>query len=211
MPTTISQGFSKDQLRRRYNQVAPSFKYEEWVLDHLLGLKRLRRELFGGASGRVLDLAAGTGGNLRYLHAECEVTAVDLSPGMLDVARARAEKLGRAVTTRVMDAEALDYPDATFDTVISSLATCTFADPVAALREMARVCVPRGRILLLEHGRSSWKLLGRYQDRTAHQHYAQLGCRWNQEPLELVEEAGLTVTRARRHLGGVVHTIEACP
>jgi ubiquinone/menaquinone biosynthesis C-methylase UbiE len=211
MATTINQGFSKDQLRRRYDQVAPSFKYEEWVLDHLLGLKRLRRGLFGGATGRVLDVAAGTGGNLRYLPAECEVTAVDLSPGMLDVARARAEKLGRAVTTRVMDAEALDYPDATFDTVISSLATCTFADQVAALREMARVCVPGGRILLLEHGRASWKLLGRYQDRRAHRHYAQLGCRWNQEPLALVREAGLTVIRARRHLAGLVHAIEACP
>ncbi len=211
MDITISQGFSKNRLQRRYDELAPKFKYEEWVLDHLLGLRRLRRQLFGQATGTVLDVAAGTGGNLPYLPPECKITAVDLSPGMLDIARARADKLGLVVTAQVMDAEALEFHDNSFDTVISSLATCTFPDPIAALREMARVCKPEGRILLLEHGRSNWKLLGRYQDRKAHQHYAHMGCRWNQEPLELVQAAGLSVTRAQRHLAGVGHTIEACP
>jgi len=53
-----------------------------------------------------------------------------------------------------MDAQALEFPDDSFDTVISSFSTCTFPDPIAALHEMERVCTPDGEILLLEHRRS---------------------------------------------------------
>jgi ubiquinone/menaquinone biosynthesis C-methylase UbiE len=44
------------------------------------------------------------------------------------------------------------------------LATCSYLNPIAALGEMKRVCKPDGRLLLLEHGRSSWELVGRFQD-----------------------------------------------
>ena len=54
-----------------------------------------------------------------------------------------------------MDAEHLAFKDGSFDTVVSTLGTCTFPDPVEALREMRRVCRPGGTVLLLEHGRSN--------------------------------------------------------
>jgi hypothetical protein len=65
--------------------------------------------------------------------------------------------------------------------------------------------------LLLEHGRSSWGLFGRYQDHAAHRHFETAGCRWNQEPLDLVRAGGLVVTAHRRSFFGVFHTIEAHP
>lgn len=202
---------SKEDIQNKYDGLASKYNLKEWKNNHIFGIKRLRRQLFGQAQGKVLDVAAGIGGNFPYLPWESEITAIDLSPGMLDKARARAKKLGLKVTFQVMDAEALDFPDDTFDTVISSLSTCTFPDPIAALREMARVVKPDGQVLLLEHGRSSWKLFGRHQDRTAHSHYAAVGCRWNQEPLELVQLAGLSVLKAQRHLAGILHTIEVRP
>lgn len=69
---------------------------------------------------------------------------------MLSVARKRADRLNLDVTFRVMDAEALDFADDSFDTVVFSLSTCTFPDPIKALQEMARVCRPGGKVLLLE-------------------------------------------------------------
>jgi ubiquinone/menaquinone biosynthesis C-methylase UbiE len=110
-----------------------------------------------------------------------------------------------------MDAESLAFPDHTFDTVVSSLTVCTFADPVAALREMARVCRADGRILLLEHGRSDREWLGRWQDRRADRHAKALGCRWNREALELIRQAGLAVIAARRVFFGIFHVVEAKP
>ncbi len=203
--------FSKAQLRELYDETAPGYAQAEWILNYLIGLHGLRRRLFQQAAGRVLDVAAGTGANLPYLPADCQVTAVDLSPGMLAKAEEKAHKLGVQLEARLMDAEALAFPEGTFQTVISTLSTCTFPDPVRALQEMARVCQSNGRILLLEHGRSSWPLFGRYQDRRAQAHYERAGCRWTQEPQELAAAAGLRITRATRHRAGVFHVIEARP
>lgn len=116
------------------------------------------------------------------------------------------------VEIQVMDAESLDFPDNSFDVVTSALSTCTFPHPAVALQEMGRVCREGGRILLIEHGRSTWEFLSRHQDRTAHKHFeANAGCRWNQDPLEIVQAAGLRVVSSRRALLGVFRAIEANP
>jgi hypothetical protein len=71
------------------------------------------------------------------------------------------------------------------------------------------VCRPGGRILLLEHGRSSTELVRRWQDRTAERHAKRLACQWNRDPLELVSTAGLKQIGSSRHFFGVFHVIEA--
>lgn len=214
MTQTKSNGaseFSKEEIQQKYEEFAPIYNRAEWINNHLLGVKSIRRRLFAQAVGRVLDVAAGTGGNFAFLPRTCQITAVDLSPAMLAKAHLLSAQLGLNVAFHVMDAEALTFPNHTFDTVLSSLSTCTFPNPVAALREMARVCKPDGQILLLEHGRSSWSLLGHFQDRTARRHYTQLACRWNQEPLDLTAEAGLNIVEAQRYRAGVFHAIKAQP
>jgi len=108
-----------------------------------------------------------------------------------------------------MDAENLGFPDQSFDTIVSSLSTCTFPNPVGALKEMARVCRTDGRILLLEHGRSNWERIGRWQDKRAPKHAEMLGCHWNREPLDLVREADLIPFTFHRTFFGMVHVIEA--
>lgn len=157
----------------------------------------------------MLEVAVGTGQNLPHYPRGCTITAIDLSPEMLSVARKRADRLNLDVIFRVMDAEALDFADSSFDTVVSSLSTCTFPDPIKALQEMARVCRPGGKVLLLEHGRSSHPRLARFQDRRAEGFAKPLGCRWNREPLELVGQAGFTTVTASRTFFGVLHAIKA--
>jgi ubiquinone/menaquinone biosynthesis C-methylase UbiE len=111
-----------------------------------------------------------------------------------------------------MDAENLEFPDGSFDTVLSALSTCTYPDPVKALREMRRVCKFDGLILLLEHSHSSLPWLAKFQDRYVDQHYQEnAGCRWNQDPLELVQEAGLKIVRSKLAVLGMFHSIEASP
>lgn len=199
---------SKETLQRKYDRAARWYDPAETLLGWL-GLGRLRHKLLRKASGDVLEVAVGTGKNLPYYPRGCNVTATDLSPEMLTVARKRADRLDIDMTFYVMDAEALDFPDGSFDTVVSTLSTCTFPDPIKALREMARVCRPGGKILLLEHGRSSHPRLAHFQDRRAEGFAKPLGCHWNREPLELVGHAGLSTVMARRTFFGIVHTIEA--
>jgi ubiquinone/menaquinone biosynthesis C-methylase UbiE len=198
------------EISEKYNRFARWYDWVEGVLD-LLGLSSLRRKLLRRASGKVLEVAVGTGKNLRYYPQGCQVIAVDVSREMLNVARKRAAKLSIEVSFLLADAEALPFRAKSFDTVVSSLTTCTFPNPVAALREMGRVCGTEGKILLLEHGRSDSEWLGRWQDRRADWYASQLGCHWNREPLELVFKAELKVKEARRVFFGVFHQIEAKP
>ncbi len=198
------------EISEKYNRFA---RWYDWVegVPEILGVSTLRRRLLQRASGRVLEVAVGTGKNLRHYPASCRISAVDVSKEMLSVARKRAATLSMNVSFSLTDAESLPFSDKTFDTVVSSLTTCTFPKPVAALKEMARVCRPGGRILLVEHGRSDREWLGRWQDKTAERHSKQFGCHWNRKPLELAGQAGLKVVEAQRVFLGILYNIEAEP
>lgn len=198
------------EIGRKYDAIARQYDRIEYAAEVIL-LSRRRRSWFERATGDVLEVAIGTGRNLPFYPSSCRITAVDISQGMMRIARERAEQLGKAVDFQVMEAENLRFPDDSFDTVTSSLSTCTFTDPVAALREMRRVCRPNGRILLIEHGRSSVSLAGWIQDRLADGHARRIGCHWNREPGQLVRQAELRIISDRRSLLGVLHLIEAAP
>ncbi|MFQ5852614.1 MAG: class I SAM-dependent methyltransferase [Candidatus Binatia bacterium] len=161
--------YPKKQILEKYEKFAPWYDLVEGVPD-LLGLRKLRRRLLEKASGKVLEVAAGSGKNFPHYPRSCQLTAVDLSPAMLAIARKRAEKLGLNVDFEIMDAERLNFADRSFDTVANSLSLCTYPEPLMALQEMARVCRPDGRLLLLEHGRSDTGWLGRWQDKRADRH-----------------------------------------
>ncbi|GAB7009577.1 class I SAM-dependent methyltransferase [Halorubrum trueperi] len=175
-------------------------RYAKWI-DRFGWLNRLftgryRHRQFSRAEGEVLDVACGTGSNFRYLPESTGLVAIDISEPLVERARSELDALDRDGTVNRMDAQDLEFEDDSFDTVISSFSTCTFPDPVAALREMARVCRPDGQILLLEHGRSDNRLVARYQEWRADSHYEKSGCRLTQEPLAVVRRAGLTVDEA---------------
>lgn len=199
---------TSQEISQKYNRFSHWYDLVEGIPD-LLGLRKLRQKLLERASGEILEVAVGTGKNLLHYHRSSHITAVDVSEKMLSVARKRAKRLSLEVAFIVTDAEALPFSDRSFDTVISSLTTCTFPNPVIALQEMARVCRTEGKILLLEHGRSDNEWLGRWQDSRSDRHARQLGCHWNREPLKLVREAGLRVVTARRTFFGIFHVVEA--
>ncbi|MFC3959207.1 class I SAM-dependent methyltransferase [Halovivax cerinus] len=195
-------------IQETYAEQAATLDRMEWADRLLMG--RYRRH-FETARGRVLDVACGTGTNVRYLPETVEYVGIDVSPAMIRRARERVTTFGAAHEVVEMDAQTLGFPDDSFDTVISSLSTCTFPDPIAALREMNRVCAPDGRILLVEHGRSSVEVLGRLQDWRADAHFETHRCRWNQDPLALVSRTELSVTDVSTAMLGVITTIEVEP
>jgi ubiquinone/menaquinone biosynthesis C-methylase UbiE len=172
---------------------------------------RYRRRQFGDATGRVLDVACGTGTNFPYVPASADLVGVDLSAEMLAHARDRLDDLRRDADLHRMDAQHLAFPDDSFDTVVSALSTCTFPDPVAALDEMARVCKPGGRVRLFEHGESDVGPVARFQRWRSDAHYEQHGCRWTQDPLDHVAAADLVVESADTSFLGMLTTVDAVP
>lgn len=161
------------------------------------------------AHGRVLEVAIGTGLNLRHYPDDAVVTGVDLSPAMLAQARARAGDLGREVDLHVGDAQTLPFGDASFDTVLCALGLCSFADPKGAIDEMKRVLVPGGRLILMDHVGSTWApiwavqwLIERITILTANEHFTR-------RQLPLVVAAGFELVESERRRAGVIERLVA--
>jgi ubiquinone/menaquinone biosynthesis C-methylase UbiE len=203
-------GFTSQEIARMYDSFAPWYDWVEAIPDGL-GVGKLRQKLLRKVSGKTLEVAVGTGKNLKFHPQGCSITAVDLSIEMLNVARKRAAQRAIPMSFSRVDAEALPFDDRSFDTVVSTLSTCTFPNPIAALHEMRRVCRANGRVLLLEHGRSDHEWLARWQDHHEDSFARQLGCHWNRRPLDLAMQANFQIIGAHRTFFGIFHLIEARP
>lgn len=147
----------RDRGAARYDRVDGVL--ERWML------RRWRERLWALVpAGRILEVGVGTGANLRHYPPGSRVTAIDRSVSMLDCSRQRARERGVEVELRAMDAQALDFPADTFDSVVATLVFCSVPDPVAGLSEVRRVLKPDGRAYLLEHVRADVEWLGKAMD-----------------------------------------------
>jgi ubiquinone/menaquinone biosynthesis C-methylase UbiE len=197
-----------EHVRRHYDRSAGSYdRIISWAEKALFGDGR--EWVCSRARGEVLEVAVGTGRNLPFYPKGVRLTGIELSPKMLDIAHRRARELGREVDLRVGDAQDLSFPDASFDTVVATLALCTIPDDRRAVAEASRVLRPGGRLLLLEHVRSPVlpvRLLQRVlQPLTLlldHDHLLR-------EPLRHVEDTDLVVERLERSKLGVVERLAA--
>ncbi len=158
------------------------------------GMRERRRALIATASGRTLELGAGTGLNVEhYTNAVTELTLAEPEPAMrrLLARRVAARGLGSVIDAR---AESLPFTDGSLDTVLCTLVLCTVEDPAAALAEVARVLAPGGRFLFIEHVRAESAWLGGLQDRL-HGPWRRLvvGCRCNRRTARIMHEAGFEV------------------
>jgi SAM-dependent methyltransferase len=148
----------------------------------------LRRELLGSARGRVLEVGAGTGHNLSSYPAQVdELVLTEPDPAMLALLRRRVERSGSGARVAAAGAESLPFPDASFDTVVSTMVLCTVADADGAASELRRVLRPGGRLLFIEHIRAADARLARRQDRLAGAWRAfAAGCNCNRDTLAVL-------------------------
>ena len=149
----------ESQTAQRYTRIAKLYDLFQWPLE-IFHLSRLRREVIARAEGKILEVGIGTGKNLSYYQLSADLSGIDFSSGMLNVARTKAAQLGLYNTTLIeMDIEAMNFPDNTFDTIISTFVFCTVPDPDKGLRELYRVLKPGGKAIFLEHMKSNSKWL----------------------------------------------------
>ncbi|MDR1989322.1 MAG: methyltransferase domain-containing protein [Acidobacteriaceae bacterium] len=146
--------------------VAKVYENLAWAYDFVFGptlhtgrLQALKR--MGIQSGdRILEVGVGTGINTTLYPRDCTVTGIDLSASMLEKARERVARNGiENVRLLEMDAADIKFSDGSFDIVYAPYLISVVPDPVAVVREMHRVCRPGGKIILLNHFRSSNALL----------------------------------------------------
>jgi ubiquinone/menaquinone biosynthesis C-methylase UbiE len=167
------------------------------------GLAERRHELLAQASGRVLELGAGTGHNLEhYTDAVTELVLTEPDPYMADRLRDRlANQDGPAPRATVVEAPAehLPFDDGSFDVVVATLVFCTVDDPLKAISEARRVLVEGGRLLYMEHVRSDHPRLARWQDRLRRPWgFFGGGCHPNRPTDQLLAGAGFWIDSMER-------------
>lgn len=191
--------FVEDPKRTaRFQEVADFYDKEVGRDESVMGIQLLRRSLlYFHAKGTVLEVGAGTGRNVGFYPASTvsRVLMSDSSDQMLSKAKRKLKDLTKDKPQYACiqaDCESLDFPDQSFDTVVDTFGLCSYDDPVKTLNEMARVCKPDGKILLLEHGRSkSWDFISRYLDKHAERHAKNWGCCWNRDLDKILKESEL--------------------
>jgi ubiquinone/menaquinone biosynthesis C-methylase UbiE len=161
------------------------------------------------ADVNVLEIAIGTGRNLPFYPPRVQLTGIDLSPAMLEIARRRASEMGIDADLRVGDAQALEFEDSTFDTIVITLALCSIPDERKAVAEAWRVLRPSGRMLLLEHVgspllpvRAVQHLLNFFTVRFEGDHMVR-------EPLEALRAVGFEIDHVERSKLGIVERVVA--
>jgi ubiquinone/menaquinone biosynthesis C-methylase UbiE len=167
------------------------------------GLTEMRRALLARATGRVLELGAGTGLNLaHYTGSVRELVLAEPDPHMARNLRERLEREGTAAeSASVIEAPAEDLPfdDGSFDTVAATLVFCTVEDPVKAFAEARRVLVEAGSLLFLEHVRGDSRRLAWWQDRLERPWgWVAAGCHPNRPTEHLLADAGFWIEQLDR-------------
>ncbi len=141
--------------KRTYNYIARIYD----LLDTPFEGRRyqpIRKKVFEGADGTVLDAGVGTGRNMPYYPPNGKVTGIDLSPQMLAQAQKRGAAMNADVELRQMDVTDTDFPDGHFGCVIATFLFCVLddEDQLPALREISRISKPDGEIRILEYAYS---------------------------------------------------------
>ena len=159
------------------------------------GLRDLRRKTLAQASGRTIDIGAGTGANVGLFPDGLErLVLAEPDPHMTKRLRRRLAESGSSAELVEAPAERLPFEDSSFDTAVFTLVLCTVPDPRAALAEAARVLRTGGKLLFVEHVRADDGSLARWQDRLElpWKLFAD-GCHCNRDTVANIEASPLSV------------------
>lgn len=179
----------------KYNRIAFIYEYIDLPLE-LPYFRKWRKEALSSLSGKVLEVGIGTGRNLKYYPSRCSIIGIDNSKNMLGIAGEKAGSM-KNVTLLLMDAEHLNFPDNSFDYVVTTFVLCTIPDPVRALKEMRRVLKPSGELIALEHMYSSDPFISRFENLINPVLFFLLGDHTTRHTEKSIEEAGFTIQEMR--------------
>jgi phosphatidylethanolamine/phosphatidyl-N-methylethanolamine N-methyltransferase len=195
--------------KARYNRIAPVYDLMEWFTERSAFME-WRRELWSRLpEGRILEVGVGTGKNLPFYTQNAQVTAIDLSEGMLARAQRRVEKSDVDVDLRLMDVQQLAFSRDTFDAAVATFVFCSVPIPVKGLREIARAVKPGGDIWLLEHVRINKPVIGALMDLANPLVVRMMGANINRQTVENVKRAGLDIISVEDLKGDLVKLIHA--
>jgi ubiquinone/menaquinone biosynthesis C-methylase UbiE len=199
---------ANERQRMKYAKQASSYDKESDFDERWLYGTEHRTWACSRATGTTLEVAIGTGLNLPLYPPEVRLVGLDLTPEMLALARSRAADLAMPVTLCESDAQALPFCDGTFDTVLCTYSMCSVPDERHAVLEMKRVLKPGGRLILVDHVRSSVTLfywVQRLLELAPSRGEREL----TRRPITHVRDAGFVIDETDRFRAGMIERLVA--
>ncbi|SCU84819.1 LAMI_0C09010g1_1 [Lachancea mirantina] len=208
-----------------YEQKASEYDAGVNFEEKAIFMGRRRKWLMQHCKGDVLEVASGTGRNVKYLDPARinSITFLDSSQKMMELTHEKFKKqlpnfkkaafvVGKAEDLVQIAGGDAGASSATldgmgdvkvkYDTIIEAFGLCSHEDPVKALQNFEKLLKPGGRIVLLEHGRGNYDIINKILDDRAEKRLETWGCRWNLDLGEILDDSGLEVTEEKRtHLG----------
>ncbi len=187
-----------NKTKQKYDRIAPIYDKFEIIMEKA-AFQGWRKKLWDKVEknskkdDRLLEAGVGTGKNIPYYPEGLQYTAIDFSPKMLSRAKKKASDFSRNIEFIEMDIQKLDFPDNSFDFIVTSCVFCSVPDPVKGLQELKRVLKPEGKVYMLEHLRSQKFLLGPIMDLTNFIPKNIWGANINRKTMKNIEAAGLNV------------------
>jgi len=154
--TTVETDF----VEKVYQGIAAAYDYTYGPTLHPGRLEAMEKMALR-AGTHVLEVGVGTGINLNLYPRNCRITGIDLSSKMLAKAQGRIDEKGlHHCELAEMDATQLTFADNSFDVVYAPYVISVVPEPVKVAREMYRVCRPGGRVIILNHFKSTNRVMG---------------------------------------------------
>lgn len=197
-----------ERVRRYWDRTAT--RYDERVARvEERYLVPSRRWVCERAVGEVLEVAVGSGLNLPHYPPEAKLIGVDLSEGMLQLARRCAATARCEVELLRTDGSRLPFEDESFDAVVCTFSLCGFPDPRAGVEEMVRVLRPGGSLLLADHVGSTNPFIRLGQWALQAITIPTEGEHWTRRPKRHVKALGLPIVETDRLHHGIIERLHA--
>jgi ubiquinone/menaquinone biosynthesis C-methylase UbiE len=193
--------------KKKWDRAAKSFDYMSGKgPDRRWGPEK--RKLFGNMQGKILFLALGTGLDIEFFPPERDITAIDISPKMLELAMPRVAAYRGKIEAMEMDVHKLEFPDASFDQVYTSCTFCSVTHPTDGLISLRRVLKPGGSLRMFEHTGSRFAPFNVLMNVMTPLTRA-FGPDMNRRTVENVKDAGFIIEEVHNIYLDVVKTIYA--
>jgi ubiquinone/menaquinone biosynthesis C-methylase UbiE len=189
-----------DRAAKNFDLMAGKGAEKRWAPE--------KHALFSNMQGKILFLALGTGLDIEAFPPQQTITAIDISPKMLEQAKPRVAAYNGSIEAHAMDVHQLDFDDDSFDQIYTSCTFCSVPDPVNGLKSLHRVLKPGGKLYMFEHTGSRYFPFAPMMHLMT-QLTEKIGPSMNRPTVTNVRAAGFEIIKVNNIFLDVVKTIEA--
>lgn len=197
-----------EDLEKKFDRTSRFYNLVDWPFERFR-YRKIRKRIWEGLSGKILDAGVGTGCNIPFYPPNAHVVGIDLSQGMLDKAKNKASALKKRAELKKASVYELPFPDESFDFIVATFLCCVVDQPAIAAQELKRVCKKEGQVFFLEYVLSKRPIRRLIQKIVTPYTRFMFGVDFTQDTLATLKETRFKILREEDITGDVLKLIVA--